>query len=344
MRYNRRELANALMEFATEKLYCLAREPQRENWEYRQMDLEAESPASLKPRLGMYLEACQYLFNRAMRKRVTSRIQLWKTLTQLLILNIFHISFKKKIDRVRILGYPLLVGDVDITFQLFIDLFIKGIYHFPSDRNNPAIIDGGAHIGLSILYFKLKYPDSKLIGFEPDPRNYKILCANLACWGFQGVLTHNLALSDREENAEFISNSSEGDWGGYISWGGQASGVRVSTSRLSPFLSSEVDLIKLDIEGEEENVLTELRESGKLTQVRRIVLEFHHEPHRPYSCNSLAKILSVFEEAGFNYSVLPSEDAFELAWLAGSSPTIPVLEGRYQLLVYASRAEGLGVS
>jgi FkbM family methyltransferase len=40
---------------------------------------------------------------------------------------------------------------------------------------SPYIIDAGANIGLSIIYFKKKYPNSKIVAFEPDKLIFNIL-------------------------------------------------------------------------------------------------------------------------------------------------------------------------
>jgi FkbM family methyltransferase len=41
-----------------------------------------------------------------------------------------------------------------------------------------VIIDAGANIGLSALFFANKYPDAKIFAIEPEETNYKLLELN----------------------------------------------------------------------------------------------------------------------------------------------------------------------
>lgn len=47
-------------------------------------------------------------------------------------------------------------------------------------RKPQFIIDAGAHIGLSSVYFAWKYPQAKIIALEPDAENYYLLLKNTA--------------------------------------------------------------------------------------------------------------------------------------------------------------------
>src|ERR1700693_4874079 len=55
---------------------------------------------------------------------------------------------------------------------LFEEIFIRQDYIFVSRRPDPLIIDCGSNIGMSILYFKRRYPKARIIGFEPDPATF----------------------------------------------------------------------------------------------------------------------------------------------------------------------------
>ena len=50
----------------------------------------------------------------------------------------------------------------------------------------------------------------------------------------------------------------------------------VPSRRLWEFIRSDIDLLKLDVEGAEDAVMDELADSGKLRYVRRLHLEYHH--------------------------------------------------------------------
>ena len=51
--------------------------------------------------------------------------------------------------------------------EVFKAIFIRRNYRFPVDINPKLIIDGGAYVGYSSIYFSLKYPQAKIIAVEP---------------------------------------------------------------------------------------------------------------------------------------------------------------------------------
>ena len=64
-------------------------------------------------------------------------------------------------------------------FHTYEEIFVREIYRFDAATPSPLIIDCGANIGLSILYFKKIFPAAQVIGFEPDPHNFNLLQKNL---------------------------------------------------------------------------------------------------------------------------------------------------------------------
>jgi len=67
---------------------------------------------------------------------------------------------------------------------------------------NPFIIDAGAD-GLSILYFKKRYPECRILAFEPDPQNFEILQKNIAINALQNVTAVQAALAKNEGTITF---------------------------------------------------------------------------------------------------------------------------------------------
>jgi hypothetical protein len=65
-----------------------------------------------------------------------------------------------------------------------------------------------------------------------------------------------------------------------------------------------VDLLKLDIEGAEQDVLEELSMRGALARIRRLIVEYHHRLRSPAS--ELSRFLTILESHGFTYKLLSS--------------------------------------
>jgi hypothetical protein len=78
--------------------------------------------------------------------------------------------------------------------------------------------------------------------------------------------------------------------------------VTVEAARLSAFINDSVEFLKLDVEGSEFAILTELARSGKLDRVAQIGVEFHH--HIRADEDELSALLLLLEQNGFGYQVV----------------------------------------
>ena len=109
-----------------------------------------------------------------------------------------------------LLGKP--IKYVDAPSYLFMrgEIFQSEIYRFKCSSPKPYIIDCGANIGLSVIYFKNLYPDCTLLCFEPDGKVFNILRENVTTFGLQGVTLHNKALWGREATVPFIQEGADG--------------------------------------------------------------------------------------------------------------------------------------
>jgi len=74
--------------------------------------------------------------------------------------------------------------------------------------------------------------------------------------------------------------------------------LEVEAVCLSDYLNKGVDFLKLDIEGNEIEVLEEA--SSKLSSVKRIFVEYHSYY---YEEQKLEKLLSILKQAGFRYYI-----------------------------------------
>ncbi len=183
------------------------------------------------------------------------------------------------------------------------EIFVDGAYWFESGCPAPVIVDCGSNIGVSILYFKALYPDAKVIGFEPDPTTFALLKDNIHRNMLQDVEIHNVALGAIDGDVDFfVSPSIKGSLLMSVHRE-RMPGTRINilSRRLSGFLPERVDLVKIDVEGSETEVLSELEHSGALARVRLIHLEYHH--HIKPDDNSLSAVLSLFERNGFGYQL-----------------------------------------
>jgi FkbM family methyltransferase len=183
------------------------------------------------------------------------------------------------------------------------EIFNKEVYNVDLSFKNdaPVIFDLGAHIGLSILYFKIKYPNSNIKAFEPNPNVFPILQENIECNGLNNVELHNIALGEKDEIRTFYIDNSGYDafsTSGFNkdAWNGaQASTpISVKCERLSKYITGGIDILKMDIEGAETEVIKELIANEKLGYVKNILIEYH-----PVNNGNAKNIIKLLNANGF---------------------------------------------
>ena len=185
------------------------------------------------------------------------------------------------------------------------ELLVNQEYFFDSRKLSPTIIDCGVNFGLSLAYFKSIYPKSKIIGFEPLPKMFDTAQKNIIENKWQNIIIYPYALSSKKNEAEFIVPLADSMAGSLTRrrelTGEKVEKIKVKCVKLSSYLKQKVDFLKLDIEGSEEEVLTESREY--LKNVKYIFCEYHFTPGEN---NFLDKILTILEEECFDFQVSKS--------------------------------------
>ncbi len=151
----------------------------------------------------------------------------------------------------------------------FEEIFIGRQYAFSADRPDPVIIDCGANVGLSAVWFKLNYPECQLTVYEADPDLAKISEANLKRAGFEDVSIRHEAVWVANTSVAFCKAGN--DSGKIVS----ESSMSYPAVDLSEQLPNRVDLLKLDIEGAEFQVLDRLCETQAIQRVQKLICEFH---------------------------------------------------------------------
>jgi len=195
-------------------------------------------------------------------------------------------------------GRTLTVPDVASFLSSYESIFVEEAYAFRADEPRPVILDCGANIGLSVLYFKTLYPEARITAFEADPAIFRILSSNLRNNGLADVEVINAAVWSCETTLPF---SVEGADGGRLDIGSDQNLAAVRTVRLRDYLQGRrVDVLKLDIEGAEGEVLRDCGEA--LAGVRAAFVEHHSFPGRK---QDLGRLIQIMEEGGFRVHVSP---------------------------------------
>lgn len=196
------------------------------------------------------------------------------------------------------LGKRIFIHDI-ASFDLCKgELFDDEAYNFEAKTAAPYIVDCGANLGMSIIYFKELYPKAAIIAFEADDHIFKFLEKNMASFGYNDVELINKAVWDSEGELTFLA---EGGAGGRLEKSETAEHTykKVASTRLKNYLSGKkVDFLKIDIEGAEYQVLKDCAEEIK--NIDFMFIEYHSMLDRP---QNLHEILQIVHDGGFRYHI-----------------------------------------
>ena len=204
----------------------------------------------------------------------------------------------------RLITYRLNRGDIQSIREVLMD----EVYRLPFPSQQPdVLVDLGANIGLTSLFYHRTLQARSIIAVEPDPSNAQLVRENLS--GLPAVV-FQAAVGPHDGTARFSINR-ESNLGSLSS---NSSGIEVPVMSMDSVLERVPEgvkiIFKLDIEGGEEELLQ--TNTKWLSRVDGFIVEFH-----PDRVDYLG-LIRVLQTAGFNYIPagsrwLGSMDAFHRA-------------------------------
>lgn len=240
--------------------------------------------------------------------------------------NVLKFALKQRFGKyiVHFMNLTIFCHDL-LSFYIFAkDIFIHRIYDFESQKLNPKVIDAGGYIGLFTLYVKTKYPDAEVTIFEPDEESYLLLSKNLEINNFKDVKLIKSGIYKYDGEISFGSDHSNGS-----SIFSKNKNSTIKVERLSKYINSEIDFLKINIEGAEFDVIKEIE--SKLHLVKEIVIEYHGFPEIQ---QCLHKILEILDRNGFRYLI----HDFDVETNSATKPPFKLYKNtRFFLLIYAKR-------
>lgn len=162
-------------------------------------------------------------------------------------------------------------GDVFV----FHEVFLGGFYWVPPifREDVDTIVDLGACIGLTTLYFAQYFPTARFVCVEPNPANVTILKRNVSSLGARVQVIEG-AVSGYSGKVTF--DDSGCSWGGHLS-GGQHSERLVPCYTMERIIQlsnlRKIDILKVDVEGAENRLFKNRRDW--LEKVSMIIVELH---------------------------------------------------------------------
>ena len=208
-----------------------------------------------------------------------------------------------KAKTIRINNFTIIVPDCLSFLWQYKEIFVEGSYKFKSKKRDSKIIDCGANIGLGLLYYKLHYPDSKIIAFEANSDISRILQQNIHNNRLKDVEVHNKAVWINDEGVEISVGKADNS-----SIFGTGQKVKVPSVTLNSILEREqiIDFLKIDIEGAEKEVITNC--GNLLRKVSNIFIEYHSFIDKK---QELDEVLSILTQNDFRYFIKPVNDRLQ---------------------------------
>ena len=153
-------------------------------------------------------------------------------------------------------------------------VLIENIYQeIVASGRQPLIVDCGANIGCSVLWFNARYPKAHIVALEPAPDNFELLSAN--CVGLD-VDLRQVGVAGADGRSHLKDTG-----GGGMAYRTEANGDGPEIAMLSiqtvlaskPAERYALFLLKIDIEGAEKTLFNE--NSATLAEFPLIILEPH---------------------------------------------------------------------
>ena len=228
------------------------------------------------------------------------------------ILNSYYIS--KFYIFVPEIGRSVVLRNLDTDSEVFKSIFMSNQYGSEVlPLNADVIIDAGANVGYSILYFKNKYPNAKIIAIEPDPTNFEILKEN--CNGLSNIILINAALWSHDCELDLNFQNDDGSPAG--SWGVRTQEVEDSSDKLKTkafsmntiireLNLSKIDICKIDIEGAEREVFSKNVDSWK-NNIDLFIVETHDR----FCPGSTEAVISALKTSEFIHSKMDENQFFK---------------------------------
>jgi FkbM family methyltransferase len=170
-------------------------------------------------------------------------------------------------------------SDLKVLTSIFIDK--QYLPCFPLPYSPEFILDAGANIGLSTIWFARQFPQSTLIALEPDEANFNVCSKN--CSGISRITVLRQALLGRSGQASIIDEDVQ-SWAKRVRLDPDATPSRegvVLAVTIPQVLNASgrkrIDLLKLDIEGSELDIFTSPDCMVWLSKTRYIFLELHDD-------------------------------------------------------------------
>jgi FkbM family methyltransferase len=175
------------------------------------------------------------------------------------------------------LAHPIFMRAGTSDLWVFDQVFVYKELETDLGENVASIIDAGANIGLTSVYFANRFPDAQILALEVEQQNFDLLAMNAR--PYPRIIPLLKGLWNRGANL-VINNPEEYPWAFTVSEASEGKATAIEGISVSALLRDfgwdRVDLLKMDIEGAELEVLSYGADEW-LDRVKVLAIEFHYQ-------------------------------------------------------------------
>ncbi|MDD4251013.1 MAG: FkbM family methyltransferase [Candidatus ainarchaeum sp.] len=176
---------------------------------------------------------------------------------------------------------------------IYEQIFIKKEYNYKIDFVPKIIIDAGANVGYSAIFFARKFKDAKIYAIEPEKSNFEVLIKNTK--KYKNIKSFNFALWDKNTKINLIETSF-GKCGFVTEKIKSKKSTFVKSLTINKLIKDNnidvIDILKIDIEGSEKEIFS--KNFDWLSKVKLIFIELH-ENIRPGCTKNFLKAISNYD-------------------------------------------------
>jgi FkbM family methyltransferase len=170
------------------------------------------------------------------------------------------------------------------AYKVLGEVLLNDTYADPVEPAPTAILDLGAHVGTTALYFRRRFPQAQIVCLEASPQLVHVLRRNVAPLD---VTVRHAALAGRSGTITFYED--DDSWAGSTSGSGRP--VEVDAVTLDDLLAEHpAELVKMDVEGAEFEALAT---AGRHDQPAMYMGEVHAELADPRTREILERFADV---------------------------------------------------
>jgi FkbM family methyltransferase len=186
-------------------------------------------------------------------------------------------------------GVKLLIrGEAHSDYEVFKQIFVCDEYLIVKSllknrllKKKLRMIDAGANVGFTSLYFMVDFDNIEIIAVEPSHQNFLLLNKNIILNNAQNkVFTERKAISDRTgKKFDISSDFRDGkDWSNITVENkvGLIDSITIN-DLIKKYQFPSIDFLKIDIEGAERYIFNEKSDTTFLSRVCLIAIEIHDE-------------------------------------------------------------------